>query len=222
MRSLISFTIALILISGWTGFAFATPVALTCGSLQGSVIFSEPFQTTSGGCSTGSFTGSLENPLEGVVTARVSFNGNTISHHHDIEDIGSGTNWLVSTQALFSFTVTPEMESITLQASSSPSLEETFLQIQGPVETLYFLGGGWQSSGSPPSSTSPLGGNTLELPPGTYTGFYRFKTYTSSGHKVSAVSLSLDATIMAPVPEPNTALLVALGLVGFAADRRRR
>jgi hypothetical protein len=181
-------------------------------------MFAYPFQSTSGGCSTGTFTGTLNNLLEGIITAQVTTNGTTLTHHHDIQDIGSGTNWLVSTETLFSFTVTPDMEGVTLQTSPSPTFEETFLQIQGPSGTFNFLGGGWQSSGSPPAGTVPLGGNTLELLPGVYSGFYRFKTFTSSGHKVELVWLAIEAIV---IPEPSTALLLCFGLVALATQRRR-
>lgn len=210
-------SVAALLILGWTNAASAAPIALHCDSLQGSIIFSEPFQSTSGNCSTGSFTGSLDNPLEGIITARVTRSGNTLTHQHDVQDIGSGTNWLVSTEATFHFTVTQEVESISLQASSSPTFEETFLQLQGPSGTFSFLGGGWQSPGSPPSGSVPIGGTTLELLPGTYSGFYRFKTFTSSGHKVESVWIAIDATL---VPEPSTGLLFALGLACMGCGGR--
>ena len=125
-------SLTLLLLTLWsTGSAYAAPITLTCGSLQGSIIFAEPFQSTSGGCSAGSFTGTLIELNERIVTAQVSFSKTALNHVHDVQGIGSGTNRLVSTQASSAFTVTPETESLRLLTSSSPSYEETFVQLQG-------------------------------------------------------------------------------------------
>jgi hypothetical protein len=208
--------VVLVLVLVWTDTAYATGVNLLCQNFQGSVQASGgAFSSTSGGCSTGVFTGTI-NGSNGVINVQLANNGDTISHHHDV--LPTGLNWLVSTLVVFRFDVTSNMQNITLQTSASPSLEETFLNITGPSGNFYFLGGNWQTGGWHPEDTIPLGGNTLELLPGTYSGIYRFATWTGGGHKVTSVSLAIDATI---IPEPNTALLLSLGLVGIATKRRR-
>ena len=199
---------------GTLGAERALAIPLQCSSLHGSIIFAYPFESTSGACSTGSFQGVLNDPIEGIVVAAVSMDSSRITHSHDVRDIGSGTNWLVSTLASFAFFVTPDVGTITLRTSPSSAFDEVFLQIQGPSGSLSFLGGGWQSAGSPPAGTAPLGGNALDLLPGNYTGFYRFRTFTSSGHRVESVWLSFDATV---VPEARSGVLIAIAIVLVAA-----
>jgi hypothetical protein len=51
--------------------AAATSIALQCASLSGSIVFPQPFDETTGGCSTGTFLGKLNDPIEGIVEATV-------------------------------------------------------------------------------------------------------------------------------------------------------
>ena len=96
--------VVLVLVLVWTDTAYATGVNLLCQNFQGSVQASGgAFSSTSGGCSTGVFTGTL-NHSDGVINVQLANNGDTISHHHDV--LPTGLNWLVSTLVVFRFDVT--------------------------------------------------------------------------------------------------------------------
>ena len=96
MRTLLIAMVGLVAVLTWTDTADAIPVTLRCSSFQGQIVYAYPYLSTSGGCSTGIFTGTYNNPLEGIITAQVTNDGNMITHNHDIQDTGNN-NWLVST-----------------------------------------------------------------------------------------------------------------------------
>jgi hypothetical protein len=140
---------------------------------------SQPFDSITGGCASGAFTGILNDTganIGAIITARVSSDGNVLNHVHEVQVLASATKYLVATEAFFKFDVPPGATTATLTTGPLAPLEETFLLLTGPTGTLHFLGGGFQCTVSPPANVMPLSGNPFELEPGEYRGFFRLCT----------------------------------------------
>jgi len=144
----------------------------------------------------------------------ISFNG-TIDLTYDIAASSSGfdinvavptfnlpsdvTAFTVWASATIEFTVDMNVDAIL--TGSSPASGET-IEFVDLDESQYF----WSETLNGP----PTGTRTISLTPGVV---YRASVWTGFGQESPSLSLSL-------VPEPGTALLMGLGLIGLARRRR--
>ncbi|MGH0029287.1 MAG: PEP-CTERM sorting domain-containing protein [Myxococcota bacterium] len=201
--------------------AHALTLPLSCSQIQGAIVFGDAssFPSTSGGCSTESYSASIVDLIEGSQSIEVSLASASISHSH--QAVRGGSAWAVYSAVSFSFEVPANTDSIQLTTSyPQPVLDEYVLQIQGSGFSATYWNEVWVVGAAPPPGLLPLPTGPILLAPGSYSGYFRFATYTptGTGSLGRAASLSIEANV---VPEPSTFVLFATGCAVLTLSRRK-
>jgi hypothetical protein len=204
------------------GNAQGVPLPLSCSQIQAVIVFggASSFPSTSGGCSTGTYSASVVDLIEGNQNVEVAVGSNSISHAH--EAVRGGSAWAVYSAVFFSFEVPANASSIQFVTGyPQPVLDEYVLQIQGDGFNATYWNEVWVIGAAPPPGLIPLPAGPIEIPAGSYSGYFRFATYTptGTGNLSRAGSLSIEANL---IPEPSTFSLMAGGLAVLAWTRQRR